>query len=307
MAHDQDTTALLDRIARQGDAWKNGIPGAREELVKASRQLTSTLTLPSEHMIYTQWAEPAHTMAIRLAFDIQVFEALAEDRGSPKSSQLIAGKTKPKAEHKLVARMLRHLAAMGTIKETAADTFAPMPFAQALTQENFQDSVKFMADWYTWNTLPKEPEYFRERGYTVPTSSVDSVFQYTFNCKGKHLFQYYAENEPLRGKQFASMMDVWSQGRPKWFQEGYYPVAERLIQGAISASEDKDATFLVDVGGGSGHDILQFQEAYKGQIPGELRLQDREEIIELAKKERNLENVVAESHDFLTEQPVKGK
>jgi hypothetical protein len=66
-----------------------------------------------------------------------------------------------------------------------------------------------------------------------------------------------------------------------------------------------NSTFLVDVGGGSGHDITQLLGFFGSETPGKLILQDRPEIIELSKKDGN-SNIVKMVHDFLTEQPTNG-
>lgn len=299
MASQTNITAVLNQISKQGEAYKSGTPGAREGLMNSCNQLFSTLLHPSESIIWTQWAQPTYSAVLRLASEVQLFEALAAENGKPKSSKSIAEKTDPQTEHTLVARMLRHLAAMGTIAETAQDTFAPTPLALAMTQESFKDSVQLMHDDFN-PCHAKATEYFKQIGYTAPPSSTFAQYQYAQNCKGQHLFEYWAKSQPQVGKRFANMMHVWSQGRPKWFQEGYYPVRERLIQGA-----DGDAAFLVDIGGGTGHDISQLQQAFGEELPGKLILQDRPEVIENAEKQLGLE-IEKMSHDFLTEQPVKG-
>lgn len=94
------------------------------------------------------------------------------------------------------------------------------------------------------------------------------------------------------------MMDVWSMGRQRWFDTDYYPVQERLIDGA-----DAKGVFLVDVGGGTGHDVKGLRRSFGEKIPGKLVLQDRPEIIEHAQVNEADEKM---AHDFLTEQPVKG-
>ena len=173
-----------------------------------------------------------------------------------------------------------------------------------MTQENFKEAVQFMHDEFNPCHI-KEPEYFKQNGYKAPTSGLYAPYQYANNCNGQHLFEYWAKNAPLTGKRFGSMMQVWSQDRPKWFQENYYPVKERLIEGANRPCEADDVTFLVDIGGGVGHDISQLQQMYGKQIPGKLVLQDRPEVVQNAEQETGPE-IVKMSHDFLTEQPVKG-
>jgi hypothetical protein len=194
--------------------------------------------------------------------------------------------------------MLRHLAAMNTIRETGPDTFAPTTFSKTLTGPAYQDTSVFLQD----NFQPVHqatPSYFKHHGYTSPNSGDNAPFQHAYNCKGQHMFEYFQTSAPVMGKRFANMMDMWSKGRPRWFEELYYPVKERLLSGADSSSE----TFLVDVGGGSGHDIDDLRKAFGDAIPGKLVLQDRPEILDLAQVDPSIER---KPHDFLTEQPVKG-
>lgn len=94
-------------------------------------------------------------------------------------------------------------------------------------------------------------------------------------------------------------MDAWSKGRPRWFDPEFYPVQERLLAGASGG-----AAFLVDVGGGTGHDVEGVREAFGSRLSGALVLQDRPEVIELAQVGEGVEKM---AHDFLTEQPVKGE
>ena len=305
MAMETEVIALLERIARQGEAWKNGAPGAREGLMSTCSQIHSALILPAECITLTQWAQPTHSAVLRLGSEIQLFEALVADGGSPKSSQKIADNTNPQTEHSLVARMLRLLASMGTVRETGPDTFASTPLAEAMIREDFKDSVAFMHDDYELSHI-KATEYFKDAGYKAPTSPFDTPFNYAYNCKGISMFEYFARSAPWMGKRFANMMQVYGEGRPMWFEEGYFPVRERLIQGAESSAGDEDRIFLVDVGGGAGHDVSRMMQAFGGEIPGKLVLQERREIVQIAEKELATE-IVKMSHDFFTEQPVRGE
>ena len=195
--------------------------------------------------------------------------------------------------------MLRHLAAMGTVRETGPDTFAPTPFSNTFAEEAYRDANLFIEDDFQPVHVGL-PGFFKDNGYKLPTTGVDSPFQHTYNCKGQHMFEYFQSSAPMMGKRFASMMDAWSKGRPRWFQEDYYPVKERLLEGAKSGDGE---AFLVDVGGGSGHDIDGLSEHFSDAISSKLVLQDRPEIVEIAKIGPKIEK---QAHDFMTEQPVKG-
>ncbi|KAK8098162.1 uncharacterized protein PG998_013648 [Apiospora kogelbergensis] len=273
-------------------------------------------------MLMTQWAYPTHNAVIRLGLDIHLFEALLGDEDATgdgntdtkeggttfksQSTSAIAARTDPKAEPSLVGRMLRHLAAMGTVRETGPDEFVATPFARALTLESFRDTVLFIQDDYQ-PCVTGWPAFFARSGYVAPTSSLDTPFTLEKGCSGQlNYFEFFGQRAPLMGKRFASMMGVWSRDRRKWFEAGYYPVRERLIEGVAGfrgEAADGEEVFLVDVGGGSGHDLRQFMEKFRDDIPGKLILQDRPEVVELADTGAGIRKM---GHDFLSEQPIKG-
>lgn len=64
-----------------------------------------------------------------------------------------------------------------------------------------------------------------------------------------------------------------------------------------------DVPLLVDVGGGTGHDIERLRKQLVQTAPGALVLQDMAPVIERAAVQ---ETVVAMAHDFFGEQPIKG-
>jgi hypothetical protein len=291
------TLSLLDNIAELSDGLKNGRPGAREGLLGACASLVSELSHPSETMLQLLWAQPTHLSVIRMAVEVKLFQAMENVTETGATSSEIASRCDKGVDAVLVARMLRHLAAMGTVREVAADTYAPTSTATAFADSAYQDSILYITDNFQ-PALQAVPSYFQQHGFTSPDSGMDAPFQHAYNCKGSHYFEYFAKSDPEMGRRFASMMDVWSRGRPRWFSEDYYPVKERLIAGA-----EKDRPFLVDIGGGSGHDIEGLRQAFEGQLPGKLVLQDRPEIVDIAKVGPGAEGM---AHDFLTPQPVKG-
>ncbi|KAK2670816.1 hypothetical protein RAB80_013238 [Fusarium oxysporum f. sp. vasinfectum] len=64
---------------------------------------------------------------------------------------------------------------------------------------------------------------------------------------------------------------------------------------------------LVDVGGGEGTVLNKILEAHPDLSPKNCMLQERPEVIQLAKSKKTLpEGIQLVEHDFMTEQPVKG-
>lgn len=92
-------------------------------------------------------------------------------------------------------------------------------------------------------------------------------------------------------------MADYRSGKPSWVDHEFYPVSDRLIKGFNS---DYSEVFLVDVGGGKGHDLLELKEKYP-HIPGRLILQDRLSVITTAVSDDIFEAIC---HDFFTVQPV---
>jgi hypothetical protein len=290
------TLALLDQLDQFSNALRNGQPGAREGLLGACGRLIPELSHPSETMLQLLWAQPAHLNTLWMAVEIKLFQALDQLPESGATISEIAAKCDRNADPLLVGRMLRHLSAMGTVRETGPGSFAHTHLSRAFAESGYQDAILYIAE----NFQPvhqKMPLFFRERGFQSPDSGVDGPFQYTFNCKGNHYFEYFNNFDPEMGRRFASMMNVWSKGRPRWFDPDYYPVKDRLI-----ADADPTAPFLVDVGGGSGHDVEGLKQAFGDQISSKIVLQDRPEIIAIAQVSDGIE---ALAHDFLQEQPVK--
>jgi hypothetical protein len=63
-------------------------------------------------------------------------------------------------------------------------------------------------------------------------------------------------------------MGGYDLGCLPWMAPGFYPVKERLIDGADT---DPEAPFLVDIGGNVGHDLARFHKFYP-ESPGKLKI-----------------------------------
>lgn len=252
----QATLDILHEINDLGNGLQDGTQGAREGLLSAASRLISSLQHPTENALQLLWAQPTHLAVIRMAVEIKLFQAMTSTPSSGERSSCIAARCVPegKVDAVLVARMLRHLAAMSTVLETGPDVFAPTPTSLAYAAPNYQDTILYIVDNFQ-PALDAGPGFFRANGFQAPSSSVDAPFQHAF-VKGVHYFEYFEKFDQEMGRRFASMMDAWSMGRQRWFDADYYPVKERLIEGAQATNEDgEEAVFLVDVGGGTGiHD-----------------------------------------------------
>lgn len=145
------------------------------------------------------------------------------------------------------------------------------------------------------------PAWLEKNDYRNPTDARNIAFTMQFNTNLPFFEWLHSDPEhfPL-ASQFNSIMSTYHQGRPSWIEEGFYPVHDNLIQGA---RDDEDNVFLVDVGGGSGHDLVEFLSRWPG-APGRLVLQDLPAVLDdIVALDPSIERM---AHDFFTEQPVKG-
>jgi hypothetical protein len=95
-------------------------------------------------------------------------------------------------------------------------------------------------------------------------------------------------------------MEGYNIGRKKWTDEGCVDVKGMFAGGANDAER---GVLLVDIGGGTGRDIIEFQQRYP-DLKGRLVLQDLQSVIdEVVSLPSGVETM---AHDFFTPQPIQG-
>ena len=147
-----------------------------------------------------------------------------------------------------------------------------------------------------WRVWGDTPQWLKERGWQHVNDPRDTPASFTWGVPNTTLFEYLAQNTEA-GKRFGAMMAVQASGKTLWADEGAYPVKERL------GNAQEDEVLVVDLGGGSGHDLLGFKAGYP-DLKGRLVLEELPYMInQLAGKVEGIELV---EHDFNTPQPIKG-
>ena len=139
-------------------------------------------------------------------------------------------------------------------------------------------------------------QFFREKGYEVPTNDSDGAFQWAFNTKQSYF--EHIHSDPERSRDFNTFMAGSRNTRSHWTD--WFPVQSKIISGASSVPKE---ILLVDVGGGNGHDLIRFLTKYPDSC-GRLILQDLPALIQ------NLEGldpgIQAMGHDFFNPQSIRG-
>ncbi|KAI2725959.1 hypothetical protein CBS147332_2846 [Penicillium roqueforti] len=285
---------LLETVASHGKDLLAQDPKARLKLLEAVQSLAYALETPREAIIRHCWSESTSYAAIETAVDIHLFSALGTD-DRPKTVNELAEATS--VDPILLGRLMKHLAAMGTITETGYNEYSPTGFSKVLTVERYSDAFPLMTRRFTKGIMAL-PTFLKKNNYQNPTSPTDTAFQMGYETDIG--FFGHLQQEPLTAKQFNNHMSVYGQGRVRWMDPGFYPVQERLVDGVTIGEDD---VLLVDLGGSFGHDLSDFRRKWPGLL-GRLVLQDLPEVVVSVKDLHPTIEVTA--HDFFTEQPVKG-
>ncbi len=237
-----------------------------------------------------------------MAVDTQLFQHIKEAGDAGITSTALSSKTG--VDVVLLERLARHLVAMNllTFKNGA---FHATRLSNGLAEENYQHSICFCYDTArpSFNNFPT---HFQQRAYKSPVlGTLDGPFQQAHNTP-LPFFEWLVANPPNL-QHFDSFMSAYRAGKANWYDPGFYPVAERLIEGFDSISSSD--VLLVDVGGGRGHDVSLFTSQHPTH-PGRVVLQDREPVIagvlESIDADAASHPFEAQAHDFFTPQPVRG-
>lgn len=171
----------------------------------------------------------------------------------------------PYHKHQL-ERILRHLKASSVIGVLRAGVWCRTPLSDELATPHFQHSILF-CHYTTRQAFNGLPEYFSRMS---TEDKLPGPFQVGMKTD-LAFFPWLAAN-PTQGSYFNHFMQAYRAGNAMWFE--YYPVAERLEKNFDASVSE---TFLVDLGGGKGHDLAAFAVAHPSL--GRLVLQDQPSVI----------------------------
>ncbi|KAM0816103.1 putative O-methyltransferase domain-containing protein [Seiridium cardinale] len=296
MAPSPEILTLLDNIVALKKQYESSEAGSRDTLLELTLALLGKLEIPSEFLQRTFWAEPCKSGIIRICVEQKIFQHLSNATDGLTTEEL-AAKTGEPWDLRMLQRLMSHLAAMHVLALSQGRWYAT-PLSDGLAEQNFQSSVEFCYD----SGMPsfyKFPEWFKHNGYKSPKTDIDGPFQYAWETDLP--FFPWLQAHPPNLSNFAQFMSAYRAGKPSWFDPGFYPVTERIINGFDANYSD---VLLCDVGGGRGHDMLGFASQYPS-LPGKIVLQDQPAVV--ASIEVTDPPFEARAHDFFTPQPVKSR
>lgn len=285
----------LEAVLTQLDGDAQGAQRkVRKTALKLARAIYLKLESPMDLILRMSWEDPAFNAALKVALDSGVFKILAKNQPKFVSIDEIASEIG--AEPNLIRRILRHLAAMGAIREDekVPDSYAATKLSLELTKGEVNSGVDYWFDVAT-PYASNMPAYLEKTGYKDPKDQNDGIWQYARQTK-LNFFQWMSEN-PREFTSFSNHMAGYTSDRGSWLD--VYPV-ERLLEGAMPGE-----ALFVDVGGSMGHDAEKLRQRCPNP-PGKIVVQDLPLVVEEARKNIN-DGIKLMAHDFFTPQPVKGK
>lgn len=189
---------------------------------------------------------------------------------------------------------MRQMAAMNSIAEVGPDSFAHTKFSRFLLTPPAYSTIQFMR-WFQF-VEAKAPDFLKAHGYKSPNNPKNAPFAWAYDLGDVTWFEHLSKDAAL-GPHFAAMMRAESEGKPTWSDGQLFPVKEKL-----NSVQNPDDVLIVDLGGGSGHDLEWFHKNHP-EIKGRLILQDLPYLADSIK----IEGIETMAHDFFNAQPVKGK
>ncbi|KAF1915254.1 S-adenosyl-L-methionine-dependent methyltransferase [Ampelomyces quisqualis] len=283
---------LLDQASDLREKLSNA---DRHQLLGLTDALINELQRPDEAVFRLTFNQPGHYLAIRLAIQWGVFDYLGGVGEPGKTSTQLAGNAG--ADQRLVARFLRHLAANGTIRETDLDTYTSTRLSSSFRQKFYKDALVFMFDDF-YNVGWKVPSFLDSINHRNPADIDNGPFQHANDMPNKSLYTYLNEDAGM-GQRFGGMIQMYNAGKPFFWEDGWYPLRDRLVQGGPKSD---DEVLLIDIGGGNAGDLGILRKALGPDVKGRLILQELKHIVDSADQD----GYEAQIGDWNQAQPVKG-
>ncbi|KAF2168590.1 hypothetical protein M409DRAFT_21339 [Zasmidium cellare ATCC 36951] len=273
-------------------------PKERKELYNAARDLMLKTESPRDthHRLLISWTRPM----IQIGIDLGIFRVLAYDPSRSWSIDELSSRTG--AEATLLQRVMRALAAHGTLTQTSPSTYAATNITVTLAHENArkQSSCQIGFCGPFVHALPRQ---LARTGYRNPCDVNDSAFQLGY---GTSLTPYlWLQENPETAKLFFDMMPIQRAGQVCWTQQR--ELVQPLLEKHFTLSTDditKGRALLVDIGSGAGHQSIAIRENLP-ELKGRIVLQDMEFSTTPASKDPRIlaNDIEVLTHDFTLPQP----
>ena len=228
---------------------------------------------------------------MRIANTLDIFNILVKHNISMSGNEISQAVN---ADHLLMTRLLRYLAAAGCIKETGVDAYAANNITKNLTVPNLKAGIDHTYDVVDVSGMAL-PSFLSKTKYRNPTDPKQCPFNDAMNTKDA-AFEWFPKH-PVELQNFNMWMTGQREGRAGWLD--FFPFEAQVSKGFQGGDA---AVMLVDIGGAFGHEVEAINAKYP-KLSGMFVLQDLPSTLQNAIKVPGMETM---AHDFFTPQPIQG-
>ncbi|EXJ85782.1 hypothetical protein A1O1_06150 [Capronia coronata CBS 617.96] len=270
-------------------------------LVNLSKKIMYSLMDPGM-MVQAHSLQMAEMVCIRTLLDLKVFEKMSsEEEGKTITAKELSERSG--VQDTLLERLLRPLVASGFITQSPDDgSYGSTRFSQAYT--SFPGLFFTLMFDHFLQPMTDLPKYLQKHGAVEPTSFYVNPYSDYHNASDSGMTTWeIMSKDPEKLKTFQIGLTTGDAMVPV---TGYYDFNQLALTPA-ELEKTPDRVSLIDIGGGVGNVVKRILDAYKDLNPENVVLQDQENIIDMASKEKIAPHgVQLMKHDFWGPQPVKG-
>ncbi|KAF4442844.1 hypothetical protein F53441_11634 [Fusarium austroafricanum] len=277
---------------------------SRVQILEKARSLTNALITPDQKPNY-HGLNIAELIAVRTFMKLKVLDAIpATGSISLQDLSEATGIQDSLLGPIISERMGRVLVASGFLDQTEPDggEYKHTKFSLAYILDKPAPGHLFLAMYDEWfKHMHNFDDYLVSKGkYQEPQDALYNPYTAYWKQEGTPVWSIMMQN-PERFKAFQTGMAGIDVAIPV---TGHFDFSTLKNDSTDTANGIVE---LVDVGGGEGTVLNKIFGAHPELTPKNCMLQERPEVIQLAKSKKTLpDDVQLVEHDFMTEQPVKG-
>lgn len=267
----------------------------RRAIHRMAKQVADAHEDPAVAVMRRTVGQSAEAAVMKIALDVGLFPVLAKG-GEAKPLSTLA--TRTDTEERLLARVLRFLAASGIVKEENGN-FSLAPTCAMFGDEKFAKAANICVE-LTKPMFDAVPGVIRDNGRRDPTDRLNGAAQRAFNAPGRELFDILKDKGSVAVEGFSTFLSTFAKDSAKIYE--VYPVQEVLVAGYDSSISDH---VWVDVGGSFGSFTADLKQQFPA-LQGKCVVEDMAPVVELAKSKGLNKHIEFVAHDFFTKQPIEG-
>jgi len=200
-----------------------------------------------------------------------------------------------------MTRMLSAVCSINLADESAPNIYEANELTRSLADPGFEAGFIMLHDTTMGphSTNLHMLQWAIANGYKAPTTSTDGPYQQARGIAGTTSFEDWTKRTPEHMSNLSKYMSRVQKDRLNWSE--WFP-ADVLFGPSSAGSEEE--VFMVNVGGGYGHDLSGLASRYPDRRM-RLIVEDQPEVIAEAKEQTLDGRVELKEHNFFHPQPIK--